>query len=264
MGTRLKSLHFLIVFASLLSACNLNRNQHPQYTSATVIPGPTSSVQAQPYPVATSIGPPIGQPYPVPTVKITRADETRMAYIASLDETITAVPTATPLPTFPADAPLCNASDLQISAFTEGFPTYLQFDVTIINVGKSVCSLQGPPDIKLVDRDGTMLDIGYSFHCITCNRFVPNLRALPFPTQTATAQQLLSSGIGVGPGEHVGVFMEWENWCQPFPEGGVELRLVFSDSLGFVKGPTNAYVGGPCRFSNDSSQIWVSQYFHTP
>jgi hypothetical protein len=91
-----------------------------------------------------------------------------------------------------------------------------------------------------------------------------NLRALPFPTQTATAQQLLSSGIGVGPGEHVGVFMEWENWCQPFPEGGVELRLVFSDSLGFVKGPTNAYVGGPCRFSNDSSQIWVSQYFHTP
>jgi hypothetical protein len=40
-------------------------------------------------------------------------------------------------------------------------------------------------------------------------------------TLTATAQQLLSSGMGVGPGEHAGVFMEWENWCQPFPEGVV-------------------------------------------
>lgn len=264
MRARRIPLHFLMVGACLLAACAPPRPRTPVFTPLSVTPVPTKTVQAQPYPVATSIGPPIGQPYPVPTLKITRADETRMAYEASFDETLTAMPTATPFPTFPVDAPPCNASDLQISGFTEGFPTYIQFDVLITNMGKSVCFLQGPPDIKLVTGDGTMLGIEYSFHCIACNLFVPNLHSLPLPTQTETAQGLLYSKIGIGPNEHVGVFMDWENWCRPFPEGGVELKLSLSDGLGVVEGPTNAYVGGPCRFSNESSQIWVSQYSPAP
>jgi hypothetical protein len=41
------------------------------------------------------------------------------------------------------------------------------------------------------------------------------------------------------------------------------VRLTLPDELGKVEGPTDAYVGAPCK-SDIESQYLVSEYYYTP
>jgi hypothetical protein len=154
------------------------------------------------------------------------------------------------------DALPCQASDLEISAITGGYPTYLEFYVRIANISHSTCYLQGPADIKLVDRNGDVLELEYSSVCFGCRID----RTLPSPTRTAMANEMLYGKIGIAPNERVGVSADWSEWCKPFPEGGIFVRLVLPD--GFVEGPTDAYVGAPCRLNDARSYLWVSRYYY--
>ena len=248
----------LILSACLLTTCDRNRAQTsvPAPASVTTLT-PTSFALDQPYPIVTPLNTQSVFAYPEPDLKMTVAAGTVDSFIASLNKTLTAAPTTTPTPTFPVDALPCHAPDLQISARTDGYPTYLQFVAIITNVSQSTCYLEGPPDIKLLDGKGKILDLEYQPYCIGCNRQVPA------PTQTAIVQERLFGRIGIGPQEQVGVFLEWVNWCKPFPEGGVMLRLTLPDDSGTVAGPTNAYVGAPCNFPDNRSQFLVGYYFHT-
>jgi hypothetical protein len=138
----------MILSTCLFTTCELNRTQTSGFTSVPAMLTPAASVPAQPYPVVTPVNTQSVLPYPNPRLlQMTLAAGTRNAYIASLDKTLTAVPTATSTPTFPVDALPCHASALQISARTDGYPTYLEFIVKITNISKSTCYLQGPPDI---------------------------------------------------------------------------------------------------------------------
>ena len=263
----------LIFSACLFTACDLNRTQTFVLTPVSVSLTPAISVQALPYPVATPVYTQSILPYPEPKMpvitpsvfpypepkKTTLAEATRNAFDTALSETLTAMPTATPTPTFPVDALPCHASDLQISARTEGYPTHLAFFVKITNTSSTTCYLQGPPDIKLIDRNGTILDLEYVSFCIGCK--LVGVAAL---TQTAIVQETLYNRIGIGANEQVGVKVNWVNWCEHyFPEGGVLVRLTLPDELGMVAGPTDAYVGGPCRFPDRKSQLEVGYYYHT-
>lgn len=223
---------------------------------------PTSSVQVQPYPMVTPVNAPSETPFPIPKLILTQAGGTQIAYITSVNLTMTAMPSATLTPTFPVGALPCEASALQISARTEGFPTYLALFVEISNNSRSTCYLQGPPAIILVDHAGKPLDVEYYSVCYDCKKFIPLLTTRPRATQTAVLQELLYGKIGVGSNEHIGVEMDWENWCKPFPEGGVYVRLTLPDGLGVVDGPTDAYATSPCFFPNNRSQIGIGHYYH--
>jgi hypothetical protein len=76
------------------------------------------------------------------------------------------------------------------------------------------------------------------------------------------ANELLYGKIGIAPNERVGVRADWSEWCKPFPEGGIFIRLILPD--GFVEGPTDAYVGAPCWLDGDRSYLSVSRYDHLP
>jgi hypothetical protein len=256
-------LHFLIVGVCWLAACVPPRARTPMFAPLSVTQSPTGPVQVQPYPVTTPTTRPAGLPYLRPALTTPPAKETSLPYIPPIGRTQTAMPTAVPIPTYPVDAHACNPSDLQISARTEGYPTYLQFDVTIKNKGKSACLLQGPPDIKLVAGDGTALDSVYSYRCFDCLRYVPDLLSIPEPTQGAVIQKILSGKIGINPDEGVVVFMDWSNWCRPFPESGVHVRLALPGGKE-VEGSTDAYVSSPCIDSDGSSLVVISRYYHMP
>jgi hypothetical protein len=145
----------------------------------------------------------------------------------------------------------CRASDLKILAGAEGVGGSVLFMVEITNFGRTACYLQGPPDIKLVDETGQLLDINYQSGCFLCK---------------AGTEGLLFAKVGIRPKQAVYTTMSWRNWCNPFPQKGVQIRLTLPDGLGEVVGPTDAYHGARC--DDDSgvgkSGVGVSQYSHKP
>jgi hypothetical protein len=138
------------------------------------------------------------------------------------------------------------------------------FGVPITNISPSICYLQGPPDVKLLNNAGQVLDIEYYSHCFLCNDAAPLETAVPALTQTAVVQKVLYGKIGIGPNEQVSVTLIWDNWCKPFPEGGIKIRLTLPDELGIVEGVTDAYVGSRCNVPNGKSYLMISHYSHQP
>jgi hypothetical protein len=102
-----------------------------------------------------------------------------------------------------------------------------------------------------VDKTGLLLDINYQSYCFLCK---------------SGTEGLLFAKVGIRPKETVYTTMSWRNWCKPFPQKGVQIRLTLPDGLGEVVGPTDAYHGARC--DDDSgvgkSGVGVSQYSHKP
>ncbi len=165
-----------------------------------------------------------------------------------------------PTPTFPVGAAPCRASDLQISDETQGATGTIVIEMQVTNISRLVCYLQGPPDIKLANQTGQPLDIVYTFACFLCNNVEPSGTALPAPTQTALAQDRLYGNLGLGPGEHLGATMLWNNWCQPIPQGGVKVQLTLSGTFGVVESPTDIRDGGRCDVPGAPSTLAVEGY----
>jgi hypothetical protein len=115
--------------------------------------------------------------------------------------------------------------------------------VLITNMGESPCYLQGPPNIDLVDSEGQVLDIDYSLGCFLCK---------------GEENQLLSARAGIAPRKHVTVRLFWDNWCQPFPKGGIWVRLMLPNAN--VEGPADARFGGRCDVPWARSRLGVAQY----
>jgi hypothetical protein len=214
-------------------------------------------------------------PEPHPTVDTILATNTAIVASkatagAAWDLTRTALPTLTPSPTVPVNARACRASDLRGEAGAQGATGSIVFSVGLTNISTSVCTLQGPPQIQLIDQHGRVLDMRYYTHCFLCDMSTSEAEeATPLPatitpripTETAVVQERLYGKIGIGPGKRIGVFLIWDNWCQPFPEGGVIIRLTLPDRLGKVDIPTDAYVGGRCDAPKARSSLMVSHFY---
>ena len=186
---------------------------------------------------------------------------------AQMSQTQTALPTTTLTPTVVAGAPPCNAADLSGSAHAEGATGSMTFSVKITNLGNSTCNLQGPPDVQLVDQASQPLDIDYKLNCFLCfptgNDYAtpsPATQTAQVPTATAIAQNLLYGQVSLAPGRSASVFLIWNNWCQPFPEGGVQIRLSLPASGGQLTIPTDARAAGRCDVPEARSTLMVSQF----
>ena len=183
--------------------------------------------------------------------------------LSGVELTQTAAPTDTPqppTPTFPAGSAPCRASNLAVSDQTEGATGTIVMQVYIANIGHSVCYLQGPPNIQLVDHAGTPLDLVHSTACFRCSNVDVLGTALPSPAQTAAADGILKAKFGLGPGEALRTNMLWNNWCQPFPTSGVKVQLTLPDTTQTIEGPLDIHDGGRCDVPGSPSTMIVAGY----
>jgi hypothetical protein len=130
----------------------------------------------------------------------------------------------------------------------------------LTNTSANTCVLQGPPDVQLVDSSGQPLNIQVQNFCFQCNPTTGTLNTPEAPTATAEAQAALHLRLALQPGQSAIVFMLWNNWCEPFPEGGVNVQLSLPGSLGQVTAPSNARTGGRCDAKDQPSTLLVSEY----
>jgi hypothetical protein len=227
---------------------------------------PAVSVTAPTAPPVTTPG---GTSYPGPASTIT-PDATQSFIVglkstdlARVELTETAAPTNTPLaatPTFPASAASCHASDLAVSDRTGAATGTIVIQVSIANVSQLVCYLQGPPAIQLVDLAGQPLDVAYSTACFQCGNVDSLGTAMPPATQTAEAQSRLEVKLGLGLGERLTTMELWNNWCKPFPVGGVKVRLALPGAAGIVDGPPDVNIGGRCDVEGAPSTLVTGAY----
>ena len=121
-----------------------------------------------------------------------------------------ACPTATPgavtTPT-PVAVAACQASDLKVSAVVQGATGNLAGSITFVNASSTPCTLQGRPDVKLVDATGQVLPVN------------------------EVAEPLSEAGLGspvqVAPGQSARVFVIWlVNYCGPQPIPPIGMRVT--------------------------------------
>ena len=179
---------------------------------------------------------------------------------------MTAMPTDTPTPTIPPGAPPCRASDLQAGEpGAQGSTGNLFWGLSFTNRSSRLCTLEGPPNILLVDGNGHSLDTGYSHECFGCDDLLLIDSTPPAATATAVVQGLMDARIGLRPGQEVLVSMiEWGKWCQPAAQGLLHFRLVLGDGLGQVDVPTEDTASGECDFpdARPFASVTVSEFMY--
>jgi hypothetical protein len=213
----------------LLAACNsayhassLTLTTVTAQPQGTVIPNSFS--QSTAYPDIDTLH----SPYPAHSVVATN-----QPYIATLEAglTLTAIarPTLTTTPTIPVAARPCHSSELSSSIFSYAL-THDQFNLylTLTHIGQEICVLEGPPSIRLVDRDGSILTVNY------LNKSIP---ASPlnsgYPSRAAT-ENPIAKLIGLGPGGQVRVllYLYPGSSCALHKRDGTWIRLELARSFG--------------------------------
>ncbi len=180
--------------------------------------------------------------------------------------TMRALPTYTPTPTITLDAHSCRASDLRAGEpWAQGATGNLFWSLSFTNGSKHLCTLEGPPNILLVDGNGQPLDAGYMHECSGCDGLLLMDATPPAATATAVAQSVMNARIGVRPSQEVFIsLIQWGRWCQPAAQGLLRFRLVLGDGLGHVDVPTEDRAAGECDFpeAHPFASVTMSQFMY--
>ena len=119
-------------------------------------------------------------------------------------------PTSTPDLTRPQTPRVetCHATDLAALVGVQGATQALAGDLALTNQGKSPCSLEGYPDVQLVDAKGQALTV----------------KDVAAPDAGPSQRVLLQ------PGQPVYVRIFWRNWCGTPPTYPLRVRASWTDS----------------------------------
>lgn len=201
---------------------------------------------------------------PIPLeVTLTAIVKAKATDAAQMQLTLSAVPTNTTTPTAPPDTVNCAPGDLSGEARSNGATGSITFGIVLTNVSNKTCLLPGPPSVQLVNPQGFALDLDVTTFCFNCAETQTGTATVaptgPAPTQTAQASQALNETLSLPPGAKARVFLIWSNWCQPFPPGGVSIRLNLPGN-GQMDLLTDARTGGRCDVQTARSTLLVSQY----
>jgi hypothetical protein len=188
-------------------------------------------------------------PYPQATVHATEDAiiSAKSTSAAEMELTLTAAPTITPLPTFPVAATPCQSSDLQSELFTGGATGSIVLVISVVNISGSICTLQGPPDIQLLDQDKAPLDVAY----------------FPWAEWASSAQNGPDDQIGIGPQETIVVRLMWRDWYK-FAGQAVIVRLNLSGGRGFLENGTEVFACEGCTYPDFNSWVMVSPFGRSP
>jgi hypothetical protein len=113
------------------------------------------------------------------------------------------------------DGLACNLSDLTASANWQVIPAEIRATITLANHKSYSCTIQGRPDILLMDREGIPFEIE---------------RILPPDAELGTAITLQPSAANTAE-----VSFTWVNWCRDVPEDGIYVLLTIPDYDGWVE-----------------------------
>ncbi len=168
-------------------------------------------------------------------------------------------------PTDLPPTPFCKSENLSAEVSASGAGGSMNFTLRLVNAGSTACILEGPPTISLVDNTASPLNISKTYNCMECNtgenESNPSTsESAPPLVGTSAPGDALNRRIGLEPGQGVNVFLTWQNWCEPFPDGGVNIQLALPEDAGILEAPTNVVVGASCDSSGNSSTLIVSEY----
>jgi hypothetical protein len=183
-------------------------------------------------------------------------------------------PTPAPTPSLPpqptladtVDAPqACSAADMLVNVRSDITGNAMVFNISFSNAGNHSCILNQPPHSSLVTRQGEALEVEVNPGCTTCVPKAPipenaATRTALAPVQTAEAQSTANDQIDLAPNQTARVIFRWTNWCNPFPPGGVAIRLDLAGG-GLLTLPTDAQKAGTCTVPGQPSVLAVSPFF---
>jgi hypothetical protein len=181
---------------------------------------------------------------------------------AQMATTLAFLPTNTAIPTLAPTSTICPAGNLAGEVRTNGATGHITFSVALTNIGNATCTLPGPADIQLVNRQAIPLDLDVGTFCFNC---APSeaLGATPSPPAlalTQTAEPVIHRPVNLAAHQVTKLFMIWSNWCAPFPSGGVSVRLNLDPGVQ-IDLPSDASTGGRCDAPEERSTLQVSEYY---
>ncbi len=172
------------------------------------------------------------------------------ATLIAMAETMTAMPTETPIPTIPPDSPFCRPADLKTTFDSNGAMESILLGAGLINISDTPCYLQAWPQVLLVDRQGKPLDVDYHYFDVGSGDAVS--------AATEQAQESATAKIGLWPDWEAWISLMWGNWCGTPVSGGVIIRLTLSNNAGVVNIPTDIQ-GGGCNAPGYRSFVGISK-----
>lgn len=223
----------------------------PQPTPLITVESSLPSLTGQPYPPPMPVEPSPNLAYPYPQATSNATVEAiisaKSTSAAEMGLTLTAAPTITPLPTFPVAAAPCQSSDLRSELFTGGATGSIVLVISVVNVSESICALQGPPDVQLLDQDKAPLDVTY----------------FPWTEWASSAQNGPDDQIGIGPQETIVVRMMWRDWYK-FAGQAIVVRLNLFSGTGFLENETKVFACEGCTYPDFNSWVMVSPFGRSP
>jgi hypothetical protein len=170
--------------------------------------------------------------------------------------TMTALPSETPLPTLPADAPYCQPGGLRASYGSNAATQTILLSLGLANSGSQPCFLDAWPQEALLDRQGQPLDVDYGY-------FDMGLGSAGVAA-TQRAREYATARVGLWPGWIVWANLIWQNWCAASIPGGVIIQLTFSHAPGTIQVPTDVQSGGTCNAPGQRSYVGIARLVLMP
>ncbi len=133
----------------------------------------------------------------------------------------------------------CGAVDLQTSSNSYDDAGAVVLGLTLINTSKSVCSLQGPAQVTLLDA-GQPLDV-----------------------QRVQAGEDAPLALGVSPGESLVLILAWRNYCGPALKDSPVIRLALANEES-LSTRADVSVIPRCEAASDPSTLTVNPYAYPP
>lgn len=181
--------------------------------------------------------------------------------------TLVTMPRVTPTSTPPGGAAACDTANLTGTAEASDATGAITFTVLITNEGSTACILQGQPQIQIVNQQGEPLVLQGIPFCFECSptgtpetTLTPGTQEAENQAATATASVVLKEPVILSSRKSARVFLTWQNWCPPFPEGGVNLLMTLPGGSGELTIPTDAHSGGRCDLPDAGSTLSISQF----
>lgn len=192
---------------------------------------------------------------------------------AAAVQTQKAEPTQTPAPILTPTPHPCDSSDLLPEVHTNDASGAIAFTVKLSNSGNTSCFLDGAPKVQLVNQQGFPLNLTAVATCYRCDASsastpTPTDQSAATPagtaevsaTPAASVTNTPGASVTLNPGDTTNLMLVWKNFCDPFPTGGVMIRIQVSGG-GNMDLNTDAGIGGRCDTPDQPSTLEVSQFY---
>jgi hypothetical protein len=165
----------------------------------------------------------------------------------------------------------CDSSDLLPEVHNNPSTGSVSITVKLSNSGNTPCFLDGAPSVQLVNPQGFALDLQSVATCYRCSASSTPVPSDQAATPAATTAAVVTPAavntppaagalVTLNPGDTVNLMLVWKNFCDPFPTGGVMIRIKTTGG-GNMDLVSDVGSGGHCDAPDQPSTLEVSQFY---